>query len=678
MNDFLLELMVEEIPSRIQSMGISTFEKLMTEELEKYRIVFDNLQSYVSPRRIVFGAKLAAKSEEFFEEKKGPQINASPEVISNFLKANRVSRSDCFEKEINKKNFLFVKIKHESINTAKLLGDIIKNAIYKIPWEKSMHWGKHQFYFVRPLRGIMAIYNGKHFKMGIDEIELESRNFTFGHRFLAPQKIHAENIESYLDKMRNAFVIVDSCERKNLILNSFKLNFPIEIDEKLLEEVVGLVEYPVVLVGKIPEKFMKLPEEAIIVPMRVHQRYFPVRIDGKLAPFFAFVSNNIAVDGGKNIIRGNERVLNARLEDALFFFETDLQVSLESRLEKLKKIVFNDKLGTVFERVNRISSICDYICEDLKQRSPDSPNENTAIFLRRASLLAKCDLATNMVSEFPELQGIIGACYAQIQGEKSEVCQIIKEQYHSTNDISNHLSALFSLADKIEIIVSLFAIGKEPTGSKDPFALRRAAIGILKIIKKFSIDIDLSEIIRKALLKLSEASVIEKIVEKIRFFINERFKSILEDSEIEHEIAIAVVEAGDTPLNTFLRAGILNNFLQSDLGKKTIAMCKRIKNIILDNRNSCVDESLFQTKEEKNLLDQIKKFEHVIVEIDRNSSKNFSEKLQEKLWECAKLHRSVSDFFDEILINSDELRIKQNRINLLTKLINIADTLIPL
>jgi glycyl-tRNA synthetase beta chain len=272
-----------------------------------------------------------------------------------------------------------------------------------------MRWGINRFCFVRPLRNIMAIFDGHPLDISFDEIGLKSCNHTYGHRFLAPQKVEARNGNEYLEKMKNSFVVADSNERERIIREKFKeleskLSISIEVDEKLLEEVVGLVEYPVVLLGKIPEKFMKLPDEAITMPLRIHQRYFPVRNGEKLAPYFVFIANNIAADGGKTIIAGNEKVLAARLADALFFFETDLQKPLESRLEELKKITFNEGLGTIFDRVNRITNVCDYLCESLRIGNSRP--------LRRASILAKCDLSTNMVREFPELQGIMGAHYA--------------------------------------------------------------------------------------------------------------------------------------------------------------------------------------------------------------------------------------------------------------------------
>ncbi|MDR1235970.1 MAG: glycine--tRNA ligase subunit beta, partial [Holosporaceae bacterium] len=537
MSNFLLELMVEEIPSRMQKAAIFDFEKLITEELKKLHIAYSNVRSHISPRRIFFSAELSRTSEAFVEEKKGPQVTSGADTIEKFLKANNVSIADCIEKEIDRKKFIFIRTEYDAKNTFELLDRVVKTSVEKMQWEKSMRWGNHQFYFVRPLRNVMAIFDKKPLKIKFDKINLESVDHTFGHRFLSPQKVVVEDSAEYLKKMKDAFVIVSADERKQIILDEFRKieaqkHISIEVDEKLLEEVVGLSEYPVVLLGKIPEKFMKLPEEAVTTPIRVHQRYFPTRIDGKLAPYFVFVANNVAEDGGKTIIEGNERVLNARLSDALFFFETDLQKPLESHLENLKKIVFNDRLGTVFDRVGRVVSICDYLCDAL--------GVNDTQLLRRASILAKCDLSTNMVCEFTELQGVMGAHYAKIQGENFEVCDAIRDQYRPTHEITSRLSVLLSLADKIELITSFFAIGKEPTGSKDPFALRRAAIGILKIVENFRFNFDLKKLILLAFEQLPVPNLKADTVDRVYGFIFDRLKVVLKESGIQHNVVNAM------------------------------------------------------------------------------------------------------------------------------------------
>ncbi|MDR0968607.1 MAG: glycine--tRNA ligase subunit beta [Holosporaceae bacterium] len=745
MNDFLLELTVEEIPSRMQSTAIADFERLMIAELEGLRIAYEDIRSFISPKRIVFSAKLSEKTEEFVEEKKGPQIVAPTEVIEKFLKANNASKDDCVQREVDKKTFLFIEINHEARDVRDLLGEAIKNAVAKIPWKKSMRWGSGHFYFVRPLRNIMAVFDGKPLEGEFEEIGLKFCGHTFGHRFLAPQKIEAKNVDEYLENMRKAFVIADANERRKMILNEFKKleserNLSIEADEKLLDEVVGLIEHPVVLLGKVPQKFMELPEEAIITPMRVHQRYFPTKSNGKLAPFFVFVADNIATDGGKTIIAGNERVLNARLADALFFFETDLQKPLESRLEDLKKIAFNEKLGTIFDRVQRVANVCDYLGDSLKFGNKES--------LRRAAILAKCDLSSGMVGEFAELQGIMGSHYARTQGEPPEVCAAIRDQYRPVDEISEKLSALLSLADKIELITSFFAIGKEPTGSKDPFALRRAAIGILKIIKNFNLDFDLKEIICKAFDQLPKENLRLDANNRVYAFILDRLKVLLKESGIRYDIANAVTNTETAviarseatkqsseedignqktphcrvglrpPRNDdqmiakrknnifiiFQNASILNDFLQIDAGNKLLSVYKRVKNILeganaaetfenrldpslrsrmtMERNHGVRSPSNEETKSSSANVDQSlfqEKEEIALFEKIEELKHDFlkTRDYKERLLACSKIHETASDFFDKVLVNADDKQIKQNRLNLLEQLSFIFDQVIP-
>ncbi|MDR1333984.1 MAG: glycine--tRNA ligase subunit beta [Holosporaceae bacterium] len=665
MNNFLLELMVEEIPARMQATAISEFKKLMIEELEKFRVGYSNVCSYISPRRMVFSAKLHQKVEAFVEEKKGPQTTAPTDVIEKFLKANAAAPSDCIEREIDKKKFVFLRIEHAEKNVREFLDEIVVNALEKMQWEKSMRWGTHQFYFVRPLRNIMAVFEEEFLKIKIDKINLESCNNVWGHRFLAPNKIVVKNLDDYLEKMQKAFVIGDSHQRKQIILDEFKKieeqeRISIDVDEKLLEEVVGLGEYPVVLLGKIPEKFMRLPEEAITTPIRVHQRYFSTRIGGKLAPYFVFVANNVAEDGGKTIIAGNERVLNARLSDALFFFEADLKNPLESRLQNLKKIAFNEKLGTVFDRVMRVANVCDYLCNSL--------GVNDAQLLRRASILAKCDLSTDMVCEFTELQGIMGAHYAKIQGENFEVCDAIRDQYRPTHEITSRLSVLLSLADKIELITSFFAIGKEPTGSKDPFALRRAAIGILKIVENFRFNFNLRELIQHSIEQLPVKDFKIDAVDRVYNFIFDRLKVVLKESGIQHNVVGALTTASYDIHTVYRRAKILDDFLKSENGEKMLAAHRRIKNIIQSDIGDKVDESLLYEDEELVLWKKMTELETKLAQ---------TPDFRDQLILCTEMNEVIAIFFEKILVNVPQEHLKSNRINLLARLDAAFNTVIP-
>ncbi|MBQ7674048.1 MAG: glycine--tRNA ligase subunit beta [Alphaproteobacteria bacterium] len=685
MNNFLLELLVEEIPARFQTTAIKNFSNLIVEEFEKNRIKYDEVRSYITPRRMVFSAKIESTIAEFTEEKKGPQISAPNEVIEKFLKSVGVSRNDCIEKDINNKTFIVANIKHKKKNAADLLGNIVKSAIFALPWPKSMHWGDHSFNFVRPLRNIMCLFDRKVVDVDMNaEINIRSVDYTFGHRFMADQKIRALNIDDYLAKMKNAFVIVDQNERRKIILDECKnQKVNVLITDDLLEEVVGLVEYPVVMVGKIAEKFMRLPEEVITTTMRTHQRYFPTAIDGKLAPYFVFIANNIADDSGKAIRAGNERVLSARLADALFFFENDLMTPLERHLDDLKKIAFNEKLGTVYDRTLRIRDICEYLCDEVSHSSAAGQlmlSRNSQEILKRAAVLAKCDLATNMVCEFTELQGIMGAHYARCQGESTEVCEIIRDQYKTVDELYSPLCALYSMADKIDVITGLFSIGKMPTGSKDPFALRRAAIGIIKIILKYEMNIDLYRVIKKSFDRLKQDSekieLDPKTVNNVMTFILDRLRIVLKESGINHDVVNAVLAVPQDIQSIQKKAKILDAILKDEAGQKIISIYKRARNIVQGSSGTFVDRSLFSQKEENLFFEGIKNLEEDFRNLD-NKNIGIIDKFEAKLKRCLQMENVMSEFFANVLVNADDKSIKENRIGILAKLVSVFNNSLP-
>lgn len=681
MSNFLLEVLVEEIPARFQAGAIAEFQKLMTEEFDKQKISYSDVKSFISPRRIVFSANLNEKTQDFQEEKKGPQVTAPAEIIEKFLKANGVTRENCFEKIIDKKTFLFLAIHHSAKNTTDCLADIIKKSIMSLSWKKSMHWGDHQMHFVRPIRNILAVFCGKVVDFEFNEIGLKSTNQTVGHRFLSPTAFAVHSLEDYLSKLKESFVVVDREQRRQIVIDEIKsiekkYGISVVVSEDLMNEVIGLVEYPVVLMGKVPSKFMKLPEEAIITPMKVHQRYFPTRDkDGKLAPYFVFVANNSTIDNGKTIISGNERVLNARLADALFFFETDLQKPLDSHLDSLKKITFNVKLGSVFDRIQRVTNLCRFAAAEMKLQN-SFINEKTEDLLVRIATLAKCDLSTSMVYEFTELQGIMGAHYARIQGEDSEVCTAIREQYLQGDELTSQISALFSLVDKIELITSFFAIGKEPTGSKDPFALRRAAISILKIIKKYDIKVDLEALIRKAFEQLPGKDLNPNTVERVICFIMERFKVLLKDSGIDHDIVLSLINSSRDVLLVYQKSAILNEIMKTSKGEKLMSGYKRAKNIIGENTSIEVSKLLLSEKEEMALFDEINKLETKFLEIEHQET-DICARFEKEVEACIGVEESISAFFDKVLVNTEDVVVKQNRLNMLTKLVLLFSKVVP-
>lgn len=686
MNDFLVELLVEEIPARFQTTAVKNFADLIVEGFEKNRIRYDEIRSYITPRRIVFAAKVEGTVAEFTEEKKGPQISAPSEVIEKFLRSVGVSKNDCVEKNVNNKTFIFATIKHSKKNAADLLGDIVKNAIFSLPWPKSMHWGDHSFNFVRPLRNIVCLFDGKVVNVDMNaEINIRSVDYTFGHRFMSNQKVFVHDADDYLVKMKKAFVIVDQNERRNIILDKCRnQKEKVLITDNLLEEVVGLVEYPVVMVGKIAEKFMRLPEEVITTTMRTHQRYFPTAINGKLAPYFVFIANNIADDGGKAIQAGNERVLSARLADALFFFENDPTTPLERHLDDLKKIAFNEKLGTVYDRTLRIRDICEYLCDEVSHNSASGQlmlSRNSREILKRAALLAKCDLATSMVCEFTELQGIMGAHYARCQGESTEVCEIIRDQYKTVDELYSPLCALYSMADKIDVITGLFAIGKMPTGSKDPFALRRAAIGIVKIIAKYEMNIDLRRVIKKSFERLKKDSekndLNAQTVDNVMDFILDRLRVVLKESGIHHDVVNAVLSVPQDIQSMQKKAKILDAILKNETGQKIISIYKRARNIVQGSSGTFVDTSLFFQEEEHQFFKEIDNLERDLRNLDNKDDMGRVDKFEAKLRRCLLMENVMSEFFANVLVNADNKNIKENRIGILAKLVAVFNNSLP-
>lgn len=690
---FLIELLVEEIPARFQKTASDNFSKLFSSEFNEARIQYSEVKSYTTPRRMAFSAELREKIPEFIEEKKGPRISSPNDVIEKFLEAVGVSRNECVEKEINDKTFIFANIRHEERNTADILSDIVKNVICALPWPKSMHWGEHSFCFVRPIRNIMCMFDGELINVDMtDEINLRSTNYTLGHRFMANKKVFAKNAGDYLTKMKEAFVIVDRDEREKMILDAcrnrnfrgdknFTSGIDVDIDEKLLEEVVGLTEYPIVMIGKFSEKFMRLPGEVITTTMKSHQRYFPTIVKGKLRPYFVFVANNISDSDGKTIIKGNERVLSARLSDALFFFDKDLAVPLENHLDDLKKIAFNEKLGTVYDRTLRIKDICGYLCDEMDDGRAELP-PNSRDILKRAALLAKCDLATNVVCEFTELQGVMGAHYARRQGESDEVCNIIRSQYKSVEDFASPLCALYSMADKIDAITSLFAIGKIPSGSKDPFALRRAAIGIIKLMIKYEMSVDLRKTIEKAFERL-KTDVKEKndmasdTVDKVTAFILDRLRVVLKEAGIRSDIVDAILSVPQDIQSMQKKAKVLNSILDSESGEQILIIYKRAKNIIQEIDSAAViDESLFLEKEEAVLFEKAKDFEASMLELE-NSDLAVADKFEAKLKQYLATKDAMSEFFTKVLVNTDDEKVKKNRAGILAKLIAVVDDNLP-
>ncbi|MCZ6743998.1 MAG: glycine--tRNA ligase subunit beta, partial [Alphaproteobacteria bacterium] len=507
MAELLLEILSEEIPARMQARAADDLKRLITDRLEKDGLKFESLQTFVTPRRLTLVVDgLPVETEAVEEDRRGPSKAAPEKAVVGFAKSIGVSVDQLEIRDTGKGEYYFAVVKEDARQTIDYMPIIVSEAVFNMGWPKSMRWHSTAMTWVRPIQSILAIFNGKPlddiFQLGLKdkipglkfamnggsdaapgELEIPISDRTTGHRFLSPKPFKVNNFADYKAKLEKAHVILDPAERRARIeAEAGKLakaaKLTLKDDPGLLVEVAGLVEWPVALMGSIDKAFMDLPDEVLTMSMRHHQKYFALTdAKGKLAPKFIVIANTEASDKGESIVSGNERVLKARLSDAKFFWDQDRRETLESRAGALKDRVFHAKLGSVHDKVRRVEKLAGAVAEYCGADADDA---------KRAARLAKADLSTGMVAEFPELQGVIGRYYALADGEPPEVADAIAEHYspQGPNDAcpSAPVSIAVALADKIDTLAGFWTIDEKPTGSKDPFALRRAALGVIRLI----------------------------------------------------------------------------------------------------------------------------------------------------------------------------------------------------
>jgi glycyl-tRNA synthetase beta chain len=696
MAELLLELFSEEIPASLQIKASKDFEEGLAASLQEANLHFDSVKSYSTPRRItvvITGLQKTQKSS--VEERRGPRVDAPEQAISGFLKSAGLQLEDLEKRATDKGEFYFAVIKKKGKSASETLIDILQAFISSYTWPKSMYWGNSKISWIRPLHNILCIFDGE--VLPLKYGHLSANNKTFGHRFLSEGEIVIENFKDYCDKLKINFVILDIEERKKIITEQAdsmaeSLGLHIKNDEKLLSEAAGLVEWPVPLLGRIEDKFMAVPQDVLITAMRSHQKYFSLLDSHKrIAPYFITVSNIISEDKGKQIVKGNERVLRARLEDAKFFWDTDRRTSLDSRVKSLELVVFHAKLGTVADKTTRVAELAKFL-------SIWIPHANL-VLVEKAALLSKADLTTLMVGEFPELQGLMGSYYALESKEDKAVALAIKEHYSPVgpSDMcpSEPLSVAVALADKVDTLVGLFAVNEKPTGSKDPYALRRAALGVIRIIIENNLNIPLKLLIEKSLSKypktiLNLPSKVkkrkllavgvkkklsnkhhEKIVRELLEFFADRLRASLKDQNIRHDLIESVFDDGkeDDLTRIVLRVTALQKFLQEEDGKNLLYAYKRATNIVLAEEKkdqvsyfSEPDVGLLQADEEKLMY---KLFNEIKPSIEKSLKKgDFAIVMQE----LAKLRKPVDDFFENVTVNCDNILLRKNRLNLLSQL----------
>ncbi|UQR65655.1 glycine--tRNA ligase subunit beta [Bradyrhizobium sp. C-145] len=684
MPELLLELFSEEIPARMQAKAADDLRRLVTDKLVAEGLVYEGAKAFATPRRLALTVHgIPARQPDLKTERRGPKVGGPDAAVQGFLKATGLKSLD--EAKIQrdpKGDFYIALIEKTGRDAIDVLAEILPVIIRTFPWPKSMRWGARSakagsLNWVRPLHAITATFGLETeepdvVKFSVDGIE--AGQTTYGHRFLAPSAISVRRFADYEAKLLNAKVVLDPDRRKDAVLTdakqlAFAQGFELVEDQNLLDEVAGLVEWPVVLMGSFEQEFLKTPDEVIRATIRNNQKCFVVRDPktGKLANKFILVANIEATDGGATIIGGNERVIRARLSDAKFFYETDLKTKLEDRLPKFEQIVFHEKLGTQAERIKRI--------ERLAAEIAPLVGADVAKAMRAAHL-AKADLLTEVVGEFPEVQGLMGKYYALAQGEDASVAAACEEHYKPQGPAdrvpTDSVSVAVALADKIDTLVGFWVIDEKPTGSKDPYALRRAALGVIRLIAENALRLSLMEVAASALAGLSvKPADAQKLPSDLLAFFADRLKVQLREQGARHDLVDAVFALGgqDDLLMIVRRVEALGKFLDSDDGKNLLAGTKRASNILSieekkDKRlyHGAPDAMLYSLDEEKALA---KAIDEVTAEASAAVAK---EDFAAAMSAMAKLRPPVDAFFDKVRVNDDDAQVRENRLKLLNEI----------
>jgi glycyl-tRNA synthetase beta chain len=701
MPDLLLELFSEEIPARMQARAAEDLRKLVTDRLVEAGLVYEGAKAFVTPRRLTLAVHgVPVRQPDLREEKKGPRVGAPEQALAGFLKAAGLKSVTDAKVQPDKKGDFYVAVIQKPGRAAiDVIGEILPAIIKSFPWPKSMRWGALSaepgaLTWVRPLHSIVATFGPETeepdivpFKVG----GIAAGNVTRGHRFMAPEPFTVRRLGDYLQKLDKAKVVLDAERRRQIIFTdarqiAFAQGLELIEDDGLLNEVAGLVEWPVVLMGSFEESFLRIPEEVIRATIRNNQKCFVLRdaAHAKLVDKFLLVSNIETADGGAAVVAGNERVIRARLSDAKFFYETDLKTRLEDRLPKFKDIVFHEKLGTQAERIERIERLA----AELAPLVGADP-----VKAKRAAQLCKADLLTEVVGEFPELQGTMGKYYAEAQGEDEAVAHACEDHYRpkGRDDLvpSDPVSVAVALADKIDTLVGFWIIDEKPTGSKDPYALRRAVLGMIRIILNNNLRLELWEgaihatqayldqenKYARQFVNNAGASVGEVFAAfdatNLREFVADRLKVQLRAQGARHDLVDAVfaLEGQDDLLLIVRRVEALGKFLDSEDGKNLLAGYKRATNIIRieekkDSREytGAPEPKLYKQDEEKALARAI---DAAKAEATRAVEK---EDFAAAMTAMAKLRPAVDAFFDKVTVNVEDKALRENRLKLLNEI----------
>ena len=651
MPQLLLELFSEEIPARMQAQAARDLERMARERLAAEGLLPEALKTFAGPRRLTLVAEgLAAAQSDRHEERKGPRVGSPDQAIEGFLRSTGLTRDQLTERD----GVYFAHIHKAGRPTSEIVAEMVDGIVRGFPWPKSMTWGRGTLKWVRPLKRILCVFDGAVVPFQIDGIE--SGDTSEGHRFMgSAQPFKARDFDRYADELARHFVVLDPEERKERIMDAartlcFARNFELVEDEGLLDEVAGLAEWPTPILGDMDPAFLDLPPEVIRTSMRTHQKFFAVRDPqtGFLVPHFVTVANIEAPDTGMVIAAGNAKVLSARLSDARFFWDEDRKTRLEDRLEKLKGVTFHAKLGTMFERVQRIEALAAELAPYVRN------DPETRTLAMRAARLCKADLVTGMVGEFPELQGVMGGYYAEKEGLEPEVADAIRWHYRPqgpTDDVPvQAVAATVALADKLDTLVSFFAIGEKPTGSRDPYALRRAALGLIRIVLQTRARLPIKTFASDELLA----------------FFADRLKVLLREQGERHDLVDAVFALGDDDLVRIVsKVNALSEFLGTEDGKNLLAGSKRAVNILkAEEKKGPLPSGAPADSapgEEGALTNAVG---HMEVEVGKALAK---EDYAAAMRALAELRQPVDAFFDKVLVNSDVASERENRLKLLMK-----------
>ena len=679
MNNVVLEIGTEEIPAQYMENALKDLNRLAKKYLEESSINHKEIKVYGTPRRLIlFIFHIKDKQEDIFQKIKGPAYSIAYNKDSQpqkpalkFAQSQGVNVGDLIVEDTKKGKYIFASKSIIGQPTIELLSQIFPKIIKGMQFPKSMSWGEKSLRFIRPIRWILALYGNKIIKFNLNG--LDSENITYGHRLLAPQKIKISSTQEYFKKLEKSYVIIDPQIRENIVKTDLKqiikeINGKKIINEKQLKEIVYLVEYPNAILGRYDKKYLELPKDVLTVVMEKHQKYFPVfKNKDELLPLFIVIINNSKKYASK-IREGNENVLRARLEDAKFFYHEDQKIPLEKRVNKLKNVIFQENLGSLFDKTKRLELLCDYISDSLQVEQKVKKD------LLRSAHLCKADLVTEMVKEFPELQGIMGKEYAILSGERKEVAEAIFEHYlprFSGGRLPLTKSGMIlGIADKVDSIIGCFVMGLTPTGSQDPYGLRRQSRGKIAIILKNNLQISLKDIIWKSLSLYKESVSVElkidenEIVSQILYFLKQRVKNIFLEDGIRYDVidAVLAVDSDGDVVDIKHRIKAIEELYNQPIFGKILNSSSRVLNLSKNSEETEIDRSLLKEKAElclyhnyENNYPRIKEF--------------ISNKEYKKVFNLlGDLCEPVGEFFDQVLVMDKDEEIRKNRISLIKKI----------